>query len=49
MALFASGFIPNIIQASCTALTITLLGRPFLEKLDRIKIKYGMLEDGNGL
>ena len=43
-----SGFYVNISQAIGTALMLLLLGRPLLEKLDRIKVKYGMLEDKNG-
>jgi len=26
-----------------------LFARPLLDKLDRIKVKYGMMEDENGL
>ena len=42
-----SGFYVNISQAIGTALMLLLFGRPLLEKLDRIKVKYGMLEDKN--
>ncbi len=41
--LYVSGFPVNLSQGVCTALTMLLLGRPFLEKLDRIKVKYGMM------
>ncbi len=40
--LFASVFV-NIIQALCTAAVLLLLGRPLLNKLERVKLKYGML------
>lgn len=40
--LFASAFV-NIIQAVCTAAVLLLLGKPLLSKLDRVKLKYGML------
>lgn len=42
--LYISGFPVNLSQAICTAVTMLLLGKPFLEKLDRMKIKYGMME-----
>ena len=48
-ATFVSGFYVNVSQAICTVLVMLLFGKPLLEKLDRIKIKYGMMEDANGL
>ncbi len=47
--LYASGFPVNLSQGICTFLVLALLGRPILEKLDRIQIKYGMMEDQHGL
>ena len=47
--MLVSGFYVNISQAICTAIIMLLLGRALLEKLDRIKMKYGMMEDGNGV
>ena len=49
LATFISGFYVNITQAICTVLVMLILGRPLLDKLDRIKVKYGMMEDENGL
>jgi len=49
MAIYASGFAVNVSQGISTFLVLFLLGKPLLEKLDRIKEKYGMMEDGNGL
>ena len=46
---FVPGFLVNCIQGSCTVLVMFFLGRPLLEKLDRIKLKYGMMEDEHGL
>ena len=46
MAIFAAGFPANASQAICTALVMVFLGRPLLDKLARIQLKYGMLEDG---
>lgn len=47
--LYISGFPVNVSQGVCTFLVMLLFGRPLLEKLDRIKVKYGMMEDENGL
>ena len=44
-ALYASGFSLNVIQALCTFAVLFLLGKPLLDKLDRIKQKYGIAED----
>ena len=49
MAIYISGFTVNISQGISTFLVMFLLGRPLLEKLDRIKVKYGMMEDEYGL
>ena len=49
IAIFISGFYVNVSQAICTALILFLLGNALLEKLDRIKLKYGMMEDENGI
>ena len=48
-AIYVSGFTVNVSQGISTFLVMFLLGKPLLEKLDRIKVKYGMMEDGNGL
>ena len=48
-ATFVSGFYVNVSQAVCTVLVMLLFGKPMLEKLDRIKVKYGMMEDENGI
>ncbi len=47
--LYISGFPINLSQAVCTALTMLLFGRPLLEKLDRVKLQYGMMEDDDGV
>ncbi len=49
IAAFISGFPVNLSQGICTVLVMLLFGRPLLDKLDRIKVKYGMTEDENGL
>ena len=47
IATLFSAFPTNLIQAICTSLVMGLLGRPLLRKLDRIKVKYGMLGEEN--
>ena len=42
LAIFGSGVPVNLAQAATTAVTMLLLGVPLLDKLDRIKLKYGM-------
>ena len=49
VATFVSGFYVNVSQALCTALVMFLLGNALLEKLDRVKLKYGMMENENGI
>lgn len=49
IATFLSGLSVNVSQAVCTALVMLLLGNGLLEKLDRIKMKYGMMEGEDGL
>ena len=48
-AIYISGFPVNVSQGLCTFAVLLLLGRPLLDKLDRIKVKYGMMEDENGI
>ena len=43
--LYISGFPVNISQGACTAVTMLLFGKPLLEKLDRVKLQYGMGEE----
>ena len=46
---YAAGVPVNISQGICTVLVMILFGRPLLDKLDRIKLKYGMMEEDNGI
>ncbi len=48
-AALASGFPVNVSQGVCTAIMMFVFGKPLLEKLDRIKQKYGMMEGENGI
>lgn len=49
LAIYASGFPVNISHSLCTFAVMFLLGRPLLDKLDRIKVKYGMMEGDDGI
>jgi hypothetical protein len=44
-AVLLAGLPHNAIHAASTAVTVLLLGRPLLTKLNRLKTKYGMLEE----
>lgn len=48
-AQYAAGLPVNISQAAATFLVIRFLGKPLLEKLDRVKVQYGMMEDDDGI
>ena len=43
-AVYLAGLPVNLIHGAATFLTLYLCSRPLLEKLDRLKLKYGMLE-----
>jgi energy-coupling factor transport system substrate-specific component len=45
LSVYLAGIPLNAIHALSTFITLFFLSRPMLEKLDRIKIKYGMAED----
>ena len=49
ITVFASGLPANLMQAGCTAAVMLLVSRPLLEKLDRIKLKFGMLDNHDKL
>ena len=40
---YISGFPVNVSQAVCTGISMLLFGRPLLDKLERIRVKYGMM------
>ncbi len=44
LAVYASGVPVNLIHGLSTFLTLLLLGKPLLEKLSRIRRKYGLME-----
>ncbi|MDO4810981.1 MAG: ECF transporter S component [Eubacteriales bacterium] len=43
-AIYLSGLPVNLVHGVATLVTVVLAGRPLLEKLQRIQIKYGMME-----
>lgn len=49
LTIYISGFTVNISQGLSTFAVLFLLGNPLLEKLDRIKVKYGMMEGEHGI
>ncbi|MBR4879725.1 MAG: septum site-determining protein MinC, partial [Clostridia bacterium] len=44
LAYFISGFPMDCVHGASTALFLWVAAEPFLEKLDRIKVKYGLVE-----
>lgn len=42
-AVFAAGASVNLVQAAATVIFLLIAARPMLEKLDRMKVKYGMM------
>lgn len=47
IAIYGSGIMPNLVHGIATLLTLVLLCKPMMEKLERMKKKYGMMNDGN--
>ena len=45
LAIYATGLPVNAIHAVATIVTLALFTGPLLEKLDRVKMKYGMMEE----
>ena len=43
LAVYISGILPNVIQAAVTAVSVLLLSKPLLHKLNRISQKYGIM------
>jgi energy-coupling factor transport system ATP-binding protein len=43
---YISGFPWDLVRAAATVFFLWFIGEPMLEKLDRIKVKYGLVEDG---
>ena len=45
MTIFGAGIIPNAIHGLATALTLFFACKPMMEKLNRMKLKYGMMSE----
>lgn len=48
-AQYLAGLPVNVSQAIATFFVIRFLGEPLLEKLDRVKVRYGMMEEEDGI
>ncbi|MCM3629917.1 ECF transporter S component [Paenibacillus glycanilyticus] len=44
IATYVSGFWFDLIHAAATAIFLFILSKPMIEKLDRIKLKYGLID-----
>ena len=44
LPIYASGLPVNLTQGACSFLTMMLFGNAILEKLERVKTQYGMME-----
>lgn len=44
LAVFAAGFPNNLVQAAACSVTMLLFSQPLLNKLNRLKQKYGMMD-----
>ena len=44
LAIYASGFPVNCVHASATFIFLYLISKPMIEKLDRVRIKYGIMD-----
>ena len=44
MGVFLSGLYVNLLQAASTAVVLMFFGKPILKKLERVQMKYGMIE-----
>lgn len=46
LAVYASGFPVDCVHASATAVFMLVLAKPMIEKIERVRKKYGMMEHG---
>ena len=44
LAIYAAGIPVNVSQGIAVSLCLLLLTRPMMDKLNRIKVKYGLIE-----
>ena len=46
LAIYMSGLPVDLVHASATVIFLWVASKPMIEKLERIKVKYGMIEEG---
>lgn len=44
LAIYVSGFPVDCVHAASTAIFLLVLAKPMIDKLDRVRVKYGMME-----
>ena len=49
LAVYGSGLPVDSVHATATAIFLAVLAKPMIEKLDRVRKKYGMMEPGEEL
>ena len=49
LPIYLSGFPVNVMQGLCSFLTMLFFGNAILEKLDRVRTQYGMMESEDGI
>lgn len=49
LAIYMSGLPVDLVHASATVLFLWFASKPMIEKLERIKVKYGLVEEKKGL
>ena len=45
MAIYISGLPVDMVHGAATVIFLLLASKPMIEKLERIKIKYGLIEE----
>ena len=45
LAIYMSGLPVDLVHATATVIFLWLASRPMIEKLERIKVKYGLIEE----
>ena len=49
LPIYLSGFPVNVMQGLCSFITLFFFGNEILEKLERVKTQYGMMESEDGI
>ncbi|MGI6722450.1 MAG: ECF transporter S component [Anaerovoracaceae bacterium] len=48
LAIYAASIVPDAVLGAATALFLLVLGHPMVKKIERVKLKYGLSQDGEG-